>query len=97
VAYCYTDGVAWSVGLSVMTVSPAEVAKPIVMPFGVWTRVGPRNYVLDWVQIPIQEGAILRAKKGRPRACPDMSGGRFTKCDSAGSSTGTVRMPIGVY
>jgi len=29
-----TAGVAWSVGLSVMTVSPAKVAEPIEMPFG---------------------------------------------------------------
>jgi len=28
------------------------MAEPIKMPFGMWTRVGPRNYVLDGVQIP---------------------------------------------
>jgi len=49
---CYvTDGVvwsvSWSVGLSVTIVSLAETAEPIKMPFGLWTRVGPRNYVLD--------------------------------------------------
>jgi len=32
-----TDGVAWSVGLSVTIVSPAKTAKPIEMPFGLWT------------------------------------------------------------
>ena len=31
--------------LSVMIVSPAKTAEPIEMPFGVWTRVGPRNHV----------------------------------------------------
>ena len=64
-----TDGVAWSVGLSVMTVSPAEVAEPIVMPFGVWTRVGPRNYVLDWIQIPTQEGGF-KGEKGPAQDMP---------------------------
>jgi len=28
------------------------------MPFGVWTRVGPRNYVLDGVQIPNRWGTF---------------------------------------
>jgi len=27
-------------------VNPAETNKPIDVPFGMWTRVGPRNYVL---------------------------------------------------
>jgi len=40
----FTDGVAWSVGLSVClsvtTVSRAKVAEPIVTPFGMLTRVG---------------------------------------------------------
>jgi len=33
-----------SVCLSVMTVSPTKTAKPIEMPFEVWTRVGLRNH-----------------------------------------------------
>jgi len=52
-----TDEVTWSVGLSVCqvflfvtTVSPAKTAEPTEMPVGMWTRVGPRNYVLDRVQ-----------------------------------------------
>jgi len=45
-----------SVRLSVTTVSPAKAAEPIVMPFGMLTRVGPRNYVLDGVQIPDAKG-----------------------------------------
>jgi len=49
-----------SVGLSVKIVSPAETAEPIEMPFRLWTRVGPRNHVLDTVQIPTCEGAIFR-------------------------------------
>jgi len=48
-----TDRVAWSVGLSVglsvTLVSPAKVAEAIEMPFGLRTRVGRRNHVLDGV------------------------------------------------
>jgi len=44
--------VVWSVRRSVTIVSPARTAEPIEMPFGLWTREGPRNYVLDGVQIP---------------------------------------------
>jgi len=29
------------------TVSPAKVDEPIEIPFGFWTRVGPRNRMLD--------------------------------------------------
>ena len=41
------DRVAWSVGLSVTLVSPAKTAEAIDMPFGLRTRVGPRDHVLD--------------------------------------------------
>ena len=58
-----TGGVAWSVSLSVMTLSPAKMAEMIEMlPFGIWTPVGPRNYVLDGVQILPCEGVIFRGK-----------------------------------
>ena len=33
--------------LSATIVSPAETVEAIEMPFGLWTRVGPRKYVLD--------------------------------------------------
>ena len=60
-----TDGVLWSVcrsvGLFVTIVSPAKMAEPIEMPVWMWTRVGPRNHVLDRVQTP-HEGAILKGK-----------------------------------
>jgi len=36
------------------------MAEPIEMLFGKWTRVGPRNHVLDGVQISIHDGVILR-------------------------------------
>jgi len=32
-------------------VIPRKTAEPIEMPFGLWTRVGPVNYVLGGVQI----------------------------------------------
>ena len=56
-----TDGVAWSVclsvGLSVAVLSPAKTAEPIEMPFAVcvWTRISPKN-VLNGVQIPHTNG-----------------------------------------
>jgi len=40
-----TDRVAWSVGLSVTLVSPAQTGEPIEMLFGLWVRMGPRNNV----------------------------------------------------
>ena len=42
-----TNRVAWSVGLSVIVVSPAKTAEPIEMPFGLWTWVGSGKHVLD--------------------------------------------------
>jgi len=51
-----TDRVAWSVSLSVTLVSPAKTAELIEMPFGLSTRVGPGNNVLDGVQAPHGKG-----------------------------------------
>jgi len=34
------------------------MAEPIEMSFGTWTQVGPRNHVLDGVQIPIRSGNL---------------------------------------
>ena len=39
--------VCLSVCLSVTIMSPAKTAEPIETPFGLWTRVGARNHVLD--------------------------------------------------
>jgi len=55
-----TDRVTWSVGLSVgLSVTVVKLAKtaettemPFV-PFGLRTRVGPRNHVLNGIQIPM--------------------------------------------
>ena len=55
-----------SVGLlvrqSVTLLSPAKTPEPIEMPFGLRTRVGPVNDVLDGVQISPWEAAILRGE-----------------------------------
>ena len=56
-----TDGLASSMGIGLVcvpltTVSPAKMAEPIEMPFGIWTQVDPRNYVSDGVQIPLGKG-----------------------------------------
>ena len=47
-----------SVCLSVLVtrMCPAKTAEPIEMPFGWLTRVGPKNHVLDGVEIPHRKG-----------------------------------------
>jgi len=45
---------------------------------------------------PREEGKF-RGEVAGPRTCPDMAGVRDTQSDSAGGSTGTVRILIGVY
>jgi len=42
-----TDRIAWSVTV----MSPAKTAELIEMPFGLWTRVGPRKHVLHGVTL----------------------------------------------
>jgi len=44
------------------------MAEPIEMSFGIWTWVGPSNYVLDGVHISTCQGAIFRGRTCR--ACP---------------------------
>ena len=38
------------------------MAKPIEIPFEIWIPVGPRNHVLDGVQIPRAKGQFLGGK-----------------------------------
>jgi len=45
------------------SVSPAKTAETIKVPFALRTRVGPVNHVLNEVQMPTWEGAILRGKQ----------------------------------
>jgi len=49
---------------SVTVVSPAKTAKPIKVPFGLRIRLGPRNHLLDGVNIPSWEWASLRGEGG---------------------------------
>jgi len=49
-----------------MIMSPAKTAELFEMPFGMWTLMGSRNQILDGVQIPPREGAILKGKSGGP-------------------------------
>ena len=59
-----TGGVAWyvsrSVCCSVTTMNPAKMAEPIKTLFGMCAQMSPRNHVIDGVQIPLWEGALLR-------------------------------------
>jgi len=59
-----------------MFLSHAKIVEPIEMPFRGLTHMGPRNIVLDGVQIPPREWAIL--------------GGRFGSFKSIGSLRCTV-------
>jgi len=45
--------------MSVTIVSPAKMAEPIEMLFGLRTRVGPGNHMLDGVKIPRGKGQFL--------------------------------------
>ena len=62
-----TDGVAWSVCGSI----PAKAADAIVMPFGIWTRVGPRNHVapIRWGLDPHTQRGNFEGEKGQPKTC----------------------------
>jgi len=54
-----------SLSLSVLftTTSPAKMAEPVKMPFGLWTLPSPKERCIRWglVQIPLQwEGPLFR-------------------------------------
>jgi len=49
-------------------VSCAKMAEPIVMPFGLWTRVRPRKHVVDGGPDPPCKGAIFGRKNMSWRA-----------------------------
>jgi len=64
-----TDGVAWSVCLSVCNGDePRKTAEPTEMLFGMWAPVGPSNHVLDRGLDPQGKGQFLGwAYMGMPR------------------------------
>jgi len=49
-----------------MIMSPAKMAQPIDMPFGLWTRVGLRKHVSDKGSDAPCKTAILKGKGGGP-------------------------------
>jgi len=55
----------WSAGLSVTVVSSAKTYGPIKMPFGLRTRVGPRNHVLMQSGMRASTGGVLATKSER--------------------------------
>ena len=71
--------------------NPAKTAEPIEIPFGLRTRVGPGNHVLDGVQIPSWEGAILRGK-GR-----HIVKYRDTLQSSVQKTAEPIEMPFGLW
>jgi len=68
-AYCYRPSsvVCLSVGLSVRwSVQHRRTAKPIEIPFRLWTRVGPRNHVLDGGAYPPWKGGNFDGEEDGP-------------------------------
>jgi len=67
-ACCYTRSsvVGRSVCLLVTFASPGKTAESIEMPFGLLTRVGPRNHVFEVCADPPGEGTILGGCLPRP-------------------------------
>ena len=59
-----TEQRSLSVCLCVTVMSAAITVEPIEMPFGLRTRVGPRNHVLDLGLCHPQEAVILREGMG---------------------------------
>jgi len=66
-----------------MIMNPAETSELIDIPFWTRTGVGPRNHVLDGVQIPMWSGNS-EATRGWQRTCSDMAGGQYTQSNWAG-------------
>jgi len=59
VCVCVCVSVCLSVCWSHPRASRANAAEPVVMPFGLWNRVGSRNHVLGGGPDPQDERAIL--------------------------------------
>jgi len=68
VVYCYRPSsvVCRTVCQSVTLVSPAKIAAPIEMPFGLRTRVSPGNHVLDGVPDPPMQRGNFEGERGVP-------------------------------
>jgi len=73
-------------------VSPAKTAEAIEMPFGLWTRVGSRNHVLEfrWSPDASWKWAIFRRKRAARYKVKGPSGFSCAKTAEA------VKMPFGM-
>ena len=83
-----TDRVAWSVtvSVSVALVSPAKMAEPIKILFGLRTRKGPREPCIRWSLDTPSEGAVLGKEE------PIVSIGTF--CQELCKNGGTNRFAV---
>jgi len=80
VCVCVCVSVCLSVCLLVPFVSPAKKAELIKMPFGWLTRVGPKNHVLDGVQIPPKKrGQFWGLSRPIEKHCESLSHGVRSK------------------
>jgi len=71
-------------------------AEPIKMPFGMWTRVSPRNHVLDGVQIPHVKRQFW-GEKGLAQDMPEHVWRSIYSKRFGWGSTDMVQMWIGVF
>jgi len=78
-----------SVCLSVTVMSPAKMAEPIEMPFGLRTRLDQRNHV-DGIQISPWEGAILGKRDGPLKSI-------WTLCGEPAKTAEPFEMPFGLW
>jgi len=69
-------------------VNCAKTAEPIEIPFGLWAWLGPRNHVLDGIQIPIERGIFVE----RGNHCK-VYGYSTVNCAKAAES---IEMPFGM-
>jgi len=80
-----TDGVAWSVCLSVChDREPSKMAEPTEMRFGMWTRVGPRKHVLDMGPDPHARMGNFEGENGQAQNMPRR---RYICSGPAGAAT----------
>jgi len=72
--------------------SPAKTAGPIEMPFGFWTRVGPRNHVLDGGPHPPMGRSNFEGGEGASHC--KLQGHSAVPCASRAE---TIEMPFGLW
>ena len=77
----YSDTLQWAV---------QKMAEPIEMPFGLWTRMGPRNLVLCGFQIPLGKGLFWKGKGHPIVKCR-------TLCRELCKNDWTIHMPFGLW